>query len=218
MKKIFLLFLGLSFSINLAAQSHHAGTLSFQLGYDVGVHQTDYTSKYNGTLLSQDKDNAATTAVMFGAQYNLIEFLSLGLNFGAGSYIEDRDKIENNGNTFRVLSLDLRIYPINNEKFNWFLSPRLGVSNLKINRKVGPPILLISQESKYNSPHFGIYTGFNWYFLSFIGINAQLGYTNHNFLMKEYNINGVSQNLNNFENRLKVSGVQLQLGLSVKIN
>jgi hypothetical protein len=222
MKKLLQSLFALFITINLAAQSHESGTLSFQLGYDVGVHRTDYTSKLNGVQISQNKSTAATTIVMFGAQYNLVKFLSFGLNFGAGGYLENPENAEADGNSYRALSIDLRLYPVNKDKFNWFLGPRLGTSGLKIRRKVsqlgGQPIPTVSQESRYNSPHFGVYTGFNWYLLSFLGLNGQIGYTSHNFLMKSYSVNGTSQNLSNFDNRLKVSGVHIQFGLSVKIN
>ena len=75
MKKLLKSLFALFITINLTAQSHEAGTLSFQLGYDVGVHRTDYTSTFNGTQVSQTKDNAATTLFMFGAQYNLVKIL-----------------------------------------------------------------------------------------------------------------------------------------------
>ena len=36
------------FTSTLSAQSQNAGTFSFQVGYDLGVHGTKYTSKFGG--------------------------------------------------------------------------------------------------------------------------------------------------------------------------
>lgn len=194
------------------AQSHETGTVSFQLNYDVGVHRTNYTSKFNGILINEDKSAALTSMLKFGAYYNVLNFLSLGIEHMRGGYLEDPDNAEAAGNYYRNLAFGMNLYLVNKDKFNWFISPKFGAARLEIKRRKG----VVVETSKYRTGLFGIYTGFNAYLINNLGFNAQLGYSSHNFRMTSFAVGGNSLNLNNFENRLQVGGVHLQLGLSLK--
>jgi hypothetical protein len=219
MKKI-LILVGLSLCfIDVSAQSHKPGTLTFQVNYDGAGHATNYTSRYRGIELSNENDFAGTSMLNIGAHYNVFKFLSLGADFGTGSYIENPENAEADGNKVRIFAFDMRFYLSNKDKFNFYIGPRLGATSLEINRRnVAGNIIVARQSYKYNSPHLGIYTGFNWYLTNFLGLNTQIGYTNHKLKMKSFELNGVSQNLTDFENILTTNGVHLQLGLTIKIN
>jgi hypothetical protein len=212
MRKYLTVIALLFISTGMMAQSHEKGTISFQANYDLGVHRTVYIRKFNGIQLGEDKSAAVTSILSVHAQYNLGRIFSAGFNYNGGAYLEDPDNAEAAGNSYRAFLFDLRLYVANKDRFNWFLSPRIGFSGLEINRRSG----LVLETSKFRSNPFGLYTGFNWYPIAMFGINMQLGYMGHNFKMRSFAVNGNEINLNNFDNRLAVSGIHLQLGLSFK--
>jgi hypothetical protein len=187
-----------------------------QLDYSAGAHLSVYESRYNGTLLDVDSSGVATSMVFFNAQYSVLDFLSVGAYIGAGSYIEDPENEIAKGNKIRAFGLDLRGYPVNKDKFNWYLGTKLGYSTLEINRSALNGF--ITTQANFGSGQFSGFTGFNWYFANFMGINFELAYLKHNFLMNEYYINGSSQNISSLENRLNVKGILVNIGLSFKIN
>lgn len=211
-----LLFLSsILFSLNAVySQSHSKGTFSMQLDYSAGAHLSVYESRYNGTLVDVDSSGVATSMVFFNAQYSVLDFLSVGAYVGGGSYIEDPENESAMGNKIRAFGLDLRAYPVNKDKFNWYIGTKFGYSTLEINRSAG----FINTRANFGSGQFSGFSGFNWYFANFMGINFELAYMKHNFLMNEYFVNGNSQNISNFENRLDVKGIILNIGLSFKIN
>jgi hypothetical protein len=202
---------------SLNAQSHEKGTVSFQLNFDAAVHATHYSSKLNGTEIESKDDAAATTLFMFNASYNPLKFLSVGLNTGIGSYIEDPDNAVADGNRYRRLGLDIKAYYLNHDRFNMFFGVQTGASGLEINRKIliiAP--LYATQQYKYRAPYVGLNTGFNWYFANYVGINMQLGYSAHGFKLHEASLSGNKVDLTNRDIRLDTGGIHFQIGASVK--
>lgn len=202
---------------NAFGQSHVAGTLSFQAGADFAVHGTKYTSKFLGIQLESDTSGAVTKMFAITTQYSPVDWFSGGLSFTIGSYLEDTADADANGNTVDAITLDLRLYPVNNDKFNLYLGPEFGFSFLEINR-INTGLGGLEEVSHYKGPHFGINLGFNWYFASFLGAFAQLDYTRNGFDLKDYTIDGVAFDLTNFEGTLNTFGVGARFGLCFKIN
>ncbi len=199
------------------AQSHEQGTVSFQVNFDAAVYATHYSNKFNGTEIESKDDGAATTLLMFNAAYNPFRFLSIGLNAGTGSYLEDPDDAEADGNSYRRLGLDVKAYYLNHDRFNMFFGVQSGVTGLEINRKtviVAP--LYSTQQQKYRAPYLGLNTGFNWYFAKYVGMNMQIGYSAHGFKLYEATLSGNKIDLSNSDIRLKTGGVHFQVGASVK--
>jgi hypothetical protein len=214
MKLRFVTFLLLVSMIGFS-QSHDKGTFSFNLGWDAGLHGTEYTSKLNGTQLgSPDTSAAGTSLFRINAHYNPVKWLSAGLDFRAGSYLEDPDNPETDGNKINMLGLALRLYPVNRDKFAWFIGANFGRSGLEINRKL--TAFNIPAKYTFNSGHLSFETGFNWYFAKNGGLNFGLGYSQHNFLMQEFYLNNSKQNIDNFENRLRTKGVHFNIGLAIQ--
>lgn len=215
--RILILVIGVAYVLKADAQSHDKGTVSFQLNLDLGAHGTNYTATYKGTQIENKDDGAATVLMMINASYNPVKFLSIGINTGFGSYLEDPENAEADGNRNRRFGLDVKTYYLNNDRFNMFLGAQAGASGLEINRKtviVAP--IYSTQQYKYTSPFFDVHTGFNWYFAKFIGMNMQLGYSAHNFKMKKATISGTQIDLTDYENRLKTRGIRMQVGASIK--
>jgi hypothetical protein len=213
MKKIavtFVLFIACNF---ISAQALDKGSFSFNLGVDAGVHGTEYTSYFNDNLAAgPDTSAAGTTLVRLNAQYSFVKWFSAGLDFRAGNYLEDPDNMEADGNSVSLFAISARFYPVNRDKFNWFLGTSFGRSRLEINRKMN--VLSIPLKYNFSSGHFGLETGINWYIIKKFGINFNLGYMRQNYAMNEFRINGNEQDLSNFENSLKTLGVNVGLGFS----
>jgi hypothetical protein len=218
MKQLFLFFALLLTTITVGfSQSHKEGTLSFQAGADFGVHGTLYTSKFAGIQLEQDTSAAATTMFAFAAQYSPLTWLSGGVNFVYGSYLEDTADIGVNGNNVGAISLDIRLYPINNEKFNLYVGPEFGYSFLQINR-LNPGLGGLEEVYNYSGSHFGANLGFNWYFASFMGAFMQLEYTRNGFTLNEYSIGDEPFDLTNFDVTLDTFSAGVRFGLCFKVN
>ncbi len=216
-KLLLISFLSLMFGSIANSQSHERGTLSFQLGFDAGAHGVRYESKLDGTVIEDDTSGAATTMMYFSTHYNFAKWFSAGINLCRGSYIEDPENAEADGNSLGTFAFDFRFYPSNKERFNWYAGIELGASRLEINR-IYYFLIPFQMSYSYASPHSEIYTGINWYFGKVVGLNTRLGYSRHNFLMTEYEINGESQNIDDYDNTLFTRGVNFRIGLSVKIN
>lgn len=205
------LFFFLPFLVN--SQAHKKGTISSSLGFDGAVHGTLAEVKYNGTLIDQDTSAAGTTLFRFDAQYNILKWLSAGIFFRTGKYIEDPDNAEANGNKVTDFSLGIRAYALNKDKFTLYFGAYFGTSNLQISRIYSG----IPADYKWNGNNFSADLGFNWYFAKNIGLNFALGYSGHNFLLKEYYINNNAQDLTNWEHTFITKGVHVNLGVAFHI-
>lgn len=199
------------------AQGHSAGTISFQLGFDAGIHGTVYEAKYNGTTVDQDTSGAGTTLFQFNAQYNILKWLSAGFSFHGGSYIEDPDNAEADGNKISTFAFDLRFYPVNKDKFTWYLGFNYGAAKLEINRRY-TIITTFPVQYRFKGPDMRILTGFNFYFSKNVGLNLGLAYSTHNFKMTEYTVNNNPFDLTNYDNHLITRGAHISLGLSLRFN
>lgn len=217
MKKILIAILIICLSPVIGkTQSHSKNTLSFNLDFDAGIHGTVSEYYYNNVLIDQDTSAAGTKMFRFDAQYNILKFLSAGFTFRKGSYVEDPDNVGANGNKIGIVSLGLRLYPINKDKFAMYLGLNFGSSHLQINR-VNTIIVSINQRYEWQSPHFSAEFGFNWYFAKNIGMNFNLGYAGHNFNLKEYYINSTQQNLTNQKHTFITKGAHVGIGLAFRL-
>jgi len=215
--KLLMLSISLITCISVFGQGQQAGTLSFQAGYDFGVHGTLYKSQYLGLPIETDTGGAATSMFSFGAQYNLLNWLSGGVTFVYGSYLEDTSDVSANGNNVGTISFDLRLYPVNGEKFNLYIGPEVGYSFLEI-RKLNPSLGNIEEVSNYSGGHVGVNLGFNWYLFSFAGVFAQAEYTRNDFTLKQYYIDGETFDLTNWDASLNTFSGAVRVGLCFKIN
>lgn len=214
MKKFILGFSALLICHFVAGQALEKGTFSFNLGFDGGVHGTESRTYFNDDLVGTPDTSAAGTSLFrLNAQYHFLNRLSAGLDFRIGKYIEDPDNMEADGNSVSLYAISLRFYPVNRDKFNLYLGSTLGLSALEINRKT-TTLIPLSQQYKYSSGHFGLESGFNWYFINRFGLNFCLGYLTQNYTMNEFRVNGNELDLSNQKYKLKTIGLNLGIGLS----
>jgi hypothetical protein len=213
MKKLLCSILLIFSGSALFAQAQDKGAFSFNVDYDGGLHYVEWESKYNGTVTDQDTSGAGTRMLRLNAQYNILKWLSAGLDLRTGSYIETVENATSNGNKVNMWGVSLRLYPLNKEKIVWYIGTTLGGSRLEINR-IYTFIVAIPAQYKFKSPHFGLETGFNWYFAKNFGMNFCLGYSSQNFTMTEYYLNNNKQDLTNWDNHLLTKGLHTNIGLA----
>jgi len=214
MKRI-LLALGILFStIHCFSQAQDKGVISIDLGADLGAHLNQWDSKYKGTTVGEtDSSGAATTLFRLDAHYNILSFVSAGLHFRTGKYIEDEDNTEAAGNKVNMAGIGIRLYPVNNDKFVWYIGTTLGSSKLEINRKY-TFIVDINSNYKLKSSHVGFESGFNWFFAKNFGMNLGLGYSGQKFLLTDYSVNGDPQDLTDWEHILTTKGFHFNIGVA----
>lgn len=201
----------------LFAQSHKAGTLSLQGDYEMGFMGTYSETESNGNVIAKDTSAAVLTSFGLGVHYSLAEFISAGVYGQYGSYIENEENVTSSGNQFLSFGAAVRAYPLNKDNFNWYVGGRVGLSSLAINRQV-TIFIPIDFDYKYAAPEYMAETGINWYFLNFLGVNLNVNYQYRKLELKEYSINGTTQDMNNMSNFLKTSGLGFSAGVSLKIN
>jgi len=194
------------------AQSHDQGTVSLNMGWDAGIHGTEYSSKYNGSPFGSVEENVAGTSLFrVNGHYNLLKFFSAGIDFRTGNYIEGPENAEADGNKINMLALSLRLYPVNTDKLAFYIGANFGTSGLEINRRLA---FNIPAQYVFRSGHLSLESGFHWYFAKNVGMNFGFGVSRHDFLMREFYLNNSRQNIDNFENRLKAVGLHFNFGLS----
>jgi hypothetical protein len=199
--------------ILVTSQSHTKGTLSFNANFDGGVHGTVAEVYFQNTLVDQDTSAAATTLFRVDAQYNFLKWLSGGIFLRTGKYLEDPDNAEEAGNKVLDFSLGLRAYMVNKDKFSLYFGIYYGTSALEINRiYTSTPV-----QYKWKGNNLSSDIGFNWYFVRNIGLNFSLGYSGHNFDLKEYYINNAAQNLTDWKHTFDTKGGHINLGIAFHI-
>lgn len=213
--KYLALIIGLSLFQFAQAQSHKAGTLSIQGNFEGGFVKSNAETKFNETLIDQDTSSAVLASFGAGIHYSLAEFISAGVYANYGAYGEDVENVESSKNNFINFGGAARVYPVNNDMFNWYLGARVGYSSLTIDRVYSS---FLNVDYTYGGMEYIGETGVNWYFANFLGVNLGVNYQYRNFDMKEFNINGSSQDLTNFSYMLQTSGIGFTAGVSLKIN
>lgn len=213
MRTSLLFFLFATISLSALSQSHTFGTVSLSTTYDGGVQMAKYNQKYNGNAVGQEDTSGAITSMFrFDGHFNLLKFLSVGANVRMGRYIEDPENTQAQGNKLRVYAFSARLYPVNKDKFAWYAGPLIGVTKLEINKLSDP--FAIPYQYRFKGIHFGLETGFNWYFAGNFGLNFGLGYSSQAMLLTEAKIDGDSFNLDGWENILSAKGAHVNIGLT----
>lgn len=215
MQRILILLVILTGTLRLHAQALESGTLGFQIGYDAAVHGSVTRTEVKG-IPAVDTGGALTQMFNIGVQYNFASWFSAGVSFDYGSYVEDTADAGADGNTFNTFSFDARLYPVNKDKFNWYVGGQGGYTNLFINRI--DPVTTLDASYKYASPHLGLFTGFNWYIFNVAGVFFQVDYSSHNFTLKELTLANVVQDLTYIEQTLDTKGVGVRVGVAFYIN
>lgn len=203
-------------SLSLRGQSLDAGTISFQVGYDAMIHGTASETTFLGIVIDQDTSGAITSMFHANGQYSFASWFSAGLSFNIGSYLEDTADATANGNSVSIVAFDARLYPVNTEKFNLYFGGTAGLTNLEINKIDN--LSGIDYQYTYKSPNLGLFTGFNWYIFDVAGVFFQFEYSQQDFDLKTFSIDGAEQDLSQTTQTLITKGGGVRFGVNFKLN
>ncbi len=189
--KIKFVVLFLFFATISNAQSNKSGTI--QLGINGGVFiagvNTDMNLK-SSDLTENNGDPGFGASFAFRAQYGISKRFSAGLylrkqadafvadNSSAGAYFSEYElTIES-----LIYGVELKYYPVCNERFAFYLAPYVGISDSKTNfmnankNNGGVGNQYIGDDDGTASGiNFGLTAGINWYWTDYIGMSADLG-------------------------------------------
>ena len=212
--KHFLALATLALPLVVSAQVNDKGTFHMALGISGGGHGTQYiqTLTIPGISLpirTEANDGAATFLVPIDVQYGLAKPVSLGLFVEPGSYL---DSSATRSNSLVIYGFQPRAYIINPDRFTWMGSLQIGSASLKIDDNDQG----VSELATYKGPFFGLSSGVGFYFGEHFGLQLHARYMSTAFTLKEFEQNGTSVDLSNFEAELNTTGFALQASLALR--
>jgi hypothetical protein len=135
--------------------------------------------------------------------------LSLGLYLQPGSYL---DSSATRSNSFFIGGLAPRFYAINNDRFNLWVGLEAGLATLVIkDSQTNAQGDEDDVQYTFSGGHFRLATGINKYFGKTFGLQAALKYASYKLPLRD-----LEPDVNFFDSRLKVSGVELYIGAVFK--
>lgn len=195
------------------SQSNEGGTFHIGVGWSLGFHSTKYEQRYTvfgGTVVNDDEGAALTRSFPIDLQIGVAKPLSIGIYVEPGSYL---DSSATRKNRFIIAGIAPRIYIINKDRFNWMAGPEIGVSGLQIED-------VEYYSEKYTDSYLGIHvrlaTGVSFYFGEYFGIQTQVKYAIHSMPWRDRDPESTALDNADFEASLTTSGIQVQLGATVK--
>lgn len=191
-------------------QANQKGNFMIDIGFGGGYYSYDYQHTYQGVTLADTTDDAATSFFLLDFEYSFADWFSLGARFKNGKYLEDN---ANADNKFSVFEIAGRFYFLNNDKFT--LNGRLGFGSSTL-REEGV-VLIFPYSTKWSGAHTSLGVGFKWMFANNIGLMLDYEHDIYRLDLKEFKINGDSQDLSDRTWNYDVNGNELILGLVIRL-
>jgi hypothetical protein len=213
MRTLFLSVFVFVFFAKAEAQLHTSKSVSMNVDFDAGGHFTQYKASYQGVQQPTDSSGAGTTLFRLNPQIHIISWLSAGIDIRWGGYIENPDNAEAAGNRITTTSVFVRAYPVNKDKFSWYVGAGIGNSSLAIKRRT-TLIIPILYEYRFRGLQSFLETGINAMATKNIGFNFNLGYMGTNMKLRKFVVNGEKQNISDWNNFLNTKGITFGLGLT----
>ena len=214
MKRIATLaFSALPFAASTLAQSNEGGTFHLALGWSLGIHSTRFEQQitaFGVTQKDEETDAAVTRSFPLDLQVGIAKPMSIGIYVELGNYL---DSSATRKNRFIVAGLAPRFYIINKDRFNWMAGPEVGLSALQI------------EDVEFNNKTFTdsylginvrVATGISFYFGDHFGIQTQVKYALHSMPWRDRDPENTAFDDLNYEATLSTSGIQFQIGATVK--
>lgn len=197
------------------AQVNDKGVFHIGLGWNGGVHATHFENSaqaFGVRVSNSDDDGAVTVSFPLDLRYGLSKAIALGVYIEPGTYL-DSNATRSNG--YFLAGISGRYYVINKERFAWDLGLDLGAGALRITgTENGTKVT-----DTYSGGHLRLATGVYFYFGNVFGVNLGLKYAAYNLKWKDRDPSSAGAALDavDYAATLKTSGVQLQLGLQVRL-
>jgi hypothetical protein len=179
---------------------------------------TEWTFKlFDPDVVVRDEDGAATIHVPVEARYHLSDRWNLGLDLKMGSYLYDPDSAEGRSNWFFVIGPGAEYNLMRTDRFRWYLGFGLNAAFLELEENFDVLGVPVQEIARYGGRGVRLNTGVLIFLGSAFGLNFNLGYDQHRFVLREFERNGTLQDLDLFEAVLNVQGADATLGLVVRL-
>lgn len=215
MKKL-LLFISLIFSV-YTLRAQEKGEFQIRAGFGFAGYGSESKVTYKtpiGDFSNEETDGAATVHMPLEFRYSFTKRVNAGLDFKFGSYLYEPDSADGRSNRFAVVGVAVEYVFVAREKQRWYGG--LGFNGCSLILEETDDVTEDKATWTYSGGGFRMNTGLMVFLVGGFGLNFNLGYDGHNFKLKNYEINGKDQDLDNFEATLRVSGVDGTLGVFYK--
>ena len=218
MKKIILVFILLTGFYVADAQRNKEFQIRLGLGGAVYGTTTEFTTRIGAfSYTAKDDDGAVTFHLPLELRYELSERFNLGLDFKLGSYLYDPDSAEGKANIFFSAGIGAEYTFISAETFRLYGGVGFNSTALALEEDAVVLGIPVTTRAVYRGGGAKINCGVMWFFGGPFGLNANLGLDTHNFTLKSFEQNGQEWDLSNFDGKLTVKGVDVALGLVVRL-
>lgn len=218
MKKPILFLILLFVTAGANAQRKKEFQIRGGFGFAAYATTTEFTySLFGFNLTSKNDDGAATVHMPLEFRYEFSQRFNAGLDMKWGSYLYNPDSAQGKSNKFFVIGIGLEYNFITKDNFRWYGGMGFNSASLELEENftlLGTPVKRIMQ---YSGGGFRMNSGVLWFFGTTLGLNANLGYDSHNFKLDSVEDNGQAWNLSNVNGTLNVRGMDLTIGLVLRL-
>jgi hypothetical protein len=212
-----------TFSV-LSAQvlAQRAKEIQVRAGYGLGVYktQTELAYTFGNIKISDDTtDGAATAHIPVELRYEVSDRVNLGLDMKFGRYLyAPEDQMSGRHNRFTIIGLGAEVNLFSDDDARVYLNGGFNTGTLEMHDVIASGLINLSQKVVYKGNGLKFSLGTMFFIKNGpIGINLNLGYDRHNFILKSYEVEGTLQNITNFEGSLTAGGLEMNGGLVFRI-
>lgn len=216
------LIITLTLLVSTVAYSQREKEFQIRAGYGLAGYATFSDFAYDlGGITSRDQDTsgAAASHLNIDLRYEFSRRFAVGVDLKFGSYLYDPEEDnEGKSNGYGVVGINADFNLVSRDRFRWYVGVGLNVTNLEIRERETAGPLTLDNTFTYRGGGFKVNTGFIKYFgNSPFGLHFNIGSDNHQLRLEEAIQNGNSINISNIDGELKLRGLDLSLGLVVRI-
>lgn len=215
MKKIILLIPFLLTMYTADAQREREFQIRGGLGWSVyGTLSETIIKTGFGNFSNTTTDNAATLHLPLELRYAFNKRVNAGLDFKFGSYLYEPDSSRGKSNQFVVAGVAFEYSLIARERIRWYGG--VGINGCNLVLEETDDLTDVKSTLTYSGAGFRFNTGILVFLFKGFGLNFNLGYDAHNFKLQQFKSDGVEQSLKNFEQTLRVAGLDGSLGAVIR--
>ncbi len=191
----------------------------FQIRGGLGFGLYGTTSEF-GTDKSKTKDRGGAVTLYFplDLRYEITRRFNIGLDMKYGSYLYDPDSADGRSNAYYVIGSGAEFNIKNEEDFRWYAGAGVNFSGLMLEETNQPDKAIDKENWNYSGFGFRFNTGVLIYIVGDLGLNFNLGFDSHAFKLRKYKQDGNEIDLDDFDAKLKLYGVDGTVGLVYRFN
>lgn len=199
-----------------SAQAQRSKELQVRAGVGFGLYGTK--SEYGPDNNKIEETGGAVTLYLpVDFRYEITRRFNMGLDLKVGSYLYDPDSADGKSNGYVVVGLGAEYNLKNEEDFRWYFGGGINFANLNL-EETNQPFSSFKEEWKYSGVGIRFNTGVLIYIVGDFGLNFNLGFDSHALKLKKYEQNGKEIDLDSFDAKLNLNGVDGTVGLVYRFN